>query len=166
MNTAEANQGASAEEKEIIAKLKHGEPMAITELYNTYVDRVYSMVLNRLDRDRDAAQDIVQETFLAASKSAGRFDGRSKVSTWLYSIAYKKIADFYRRRKREVRRQSEAQDNYAVEMAQSPGDEALDAGAVESERWTGSSRKRCPVCLPTTGMFFCSNTLKRYRWWR
>ena len=129
----EANQDLSAEDKSIIEKLKQSKPVAITALYNTYFDRVYSMVFNRVGKDREVAQDIVQETFLAASKSAGRFNGRSKVYTWLYSIAYRKIVDFYRQRERDIKRNNEAQDNYAVEMAQTQGNEASAAATVESE---------------------------------
>jgi len=96
------------EDAKLIEKLKSGDQAAVVELYNAYADRIYSLVFNQVDRDRDAAQDIVQETFLAASKSAPKFHGRSKVYTWLYSIAHKKVADFYRRRKREAKYQTES----------------------------------------------------------
>jgi RNA polymerase sigma-70 factor (ECF subfamily) len=99
------------EDEKLVEKMKNGDPASVMEIYNTYADRIYSLVYNQVDRDRDAAQDIVQETFLAASKSASKFNGRSKVYTWLYSIAHKKIADFYRRRKREAKYQSMASDS-------------------------------------------------------
>ena len=123
------NNGSTAEDNAIIEKLKRGEPVAVTEPYTTYFYHVFAMVYNRVDRDRDAAQDIVQETFLAASKSLGKFNGRSKLYTWLYSIAYKKLVDYYRRRKREAKRQNEVRENYAVEAAQASGD----GSTVESE---------------------------------
>lgn len=99
------------DDSKLIEKLKSGDPTAVVELYNTYADRVYSMVFNQIDGDRDATQDIVQETFLAASKSASKFHGRSKVYTWLYSIAHKKVADFYRRKKRDDKYQTVSSDN-------------------------------------------------------
>jgi RNA polymerase sigma-70 factor (ECF subfamily) len=100
------------EDSKLVEKLKSGDSEAVVELYTTYADRIYSLVFNQVDRNRDAAQDIVQETFLAASKSARKFNGRSKVYTWLYSIAHRKVADFYRRKKREARYQTESSDGH------------------------------------------------------
>jgi RNA polymerase sigma-70 factor (ECF subfamily) len=126
-DTEISDSGTSVKDEELVAKLKHGEPTAVMELYKAYADRIYSLVFNQVDGDRDAAQDIVQEIFLAASKSAGKFRGQSKVYTWLYSIANKKVADFYRRRKREVKYQTVSADSQ-IELEASP-----DAGAIESE---------------------------------
>ena len=51
---------------------------------------------------QDVAEDLVQETFLAAWKSAPRFAGRASERTWLSSILRNKIADFYRRQRPEI----------------------------------------------------------------
>jgi RNA polymerase sigma-70 factor (ECF subfamily) len=48
-------------------------------------------------RDRDAAEDLVQETLLAALQAQHRFQRRSSVRTWLFSILRHKIVDHYRR---------------------------------------------------------------------
>jgi len=126
-NTEISDSGTSVTDDELVAKLKRGEPTAVMELYTAYADRIYSLVFNQVDGDRDAAQDIVQETFLAASKSAGKFRGQSKVYTWLYSIANKKVADFYRRRRREAKYQTVSEDSQ-IELVASP-----DEGTMESE---------------------------------
>jgi RNA polymerase sigma-70 factor (ECF subfamily) len=128
-----SDSGSKIEDKELVAKLKRGEPAAVVELYNAYVDRIYSLVFHQVDRDREAAEDIVQETFLAASKSAGKFQGRSKAYTWLQSIASRKIADFYRRKKREVKYQTVLSDSQSLEKDYSSGDEPLVAETLESE---------------------------------
>ena len=44
-------------------------------------------VLQRYSRSTDTAQDLLQETFFQAIRSAPRFRGASKITTWLYSIA-------------------------------------------------------------------------------
>ena len=44
----------------------------------------------------DEAEDLVQDTFLAATKSFETFDRRSKPSTWLFAILNNKIADYHR----------------------------------------------------------------------
>jgi RNA polymerase sigma-70 factor (ECF subfamily) len=58
-------------------------------------------VLYRYARSRvgktDLAEDLVQETFVSALQSRGRFAGRSTVRTWLLSILRRKIVDHYRR---------------------------------------------------------------------
>jgi RNA polymerase sigma-70 factor (ECF subfamily) len=53
-------------------------------------------------RDRAIAQDLVQETFLAAIKARDSFAGRSTERAWLFGILRKKLADYYRRQAREV----------------------------------------------------------------
>ncbi len=46
---------------------------------------------------RDLAEDLVQETLLAALQASDRFASRSSVRTWLFSILRRKIVDLYRR---------------------------------------------------------------------
>lgn len=52
-------------------------------------------------RDRAAAEDAVQEAMLAALEAAPRFDQRSQLKTWVFSILKHKIIDIIRRRSRE-----------------------------------------------------------------
>lgn len=60
------------------------------------LDPIYRFVQARVPAD--AVDDVVQETFMAASRSIAGFDGRSSHWTWLTVIARHKIADLYRRR--------------------------------------------------------------------
>jgi RNA polymerase sigma-70 factor (ECF subfamily) len=50
--------------------------------------------------DRQAAEDLTQETFLRALPALARFEGRSSLRTWLLSIARRVCADHLRARKR------------------------------------------------------------------
>jgi len=127
-----AGAGRNAEDAELISRLGRGEPEAAVALYDAYFDRIYTLVFNQVARNREAAQDIVQETFLAALKSAGKFDGRSRAYTWLYSIATKKVADFYRRQKRAVKHQVESV-NGTLELDQLSDGKQSAPGAVESD---------------------------------
>ncbi|HET6491667.1 MAG TPA: sigma-70 family RNA polymerase sigma factor [Burkholderiales bacterium] len=52
-------------------------------------------------RDQTAAEDVVQETLLAAIEGSGRFTGKSSVKTWLTGILKHKIIDHLRRHGRE-----------------------------------------------------------------
>jgi RNA polymerase sigma-70 factor, ECF subfamily len=74
------------------------DPSVWVDRYGDYLFR-YAML--RL-RDRPAAEDMVQETFLAALKDRGAFSGNSSEATWLVGILKHKIADHYRRQSREA----------------------------------------------------------------
>jgi RNA polymerase sigma-70 factor (ECF subfamily) len=80
--------------------LKSGDPAALAALFEAHADKVYRLALGLL-RDPAAAEDIVQETFLAALTHLDRFEGRSSLSTWLYRVAYNATQDHLRRREGE-----------------------------------------------------------------
>jgi RNA polymerase sigma-70 factor (ECF subfamily) len=61
-----------------------------------YGDALYRYAAARVG-GREPAEDLVQETFLAALQSRDRFQHRSSVRTWLFSILRHKIVDHYRR---------------------------------------------------------------------
>ena len=65
-----------------------------------YGDFLYRFALSRV-KDPSTAEDIVQETFLAALKSRANFQGRSTARTWLIAILKHKIVDHIRKRVRE-----------------------------------------------------------------
>lgn len=60
--------------------------MRTNDIFQDYGKLVYRYLL-RLCGDKDLAEELMQETFYQAVKSADRFDGSCKVSTWLCQIA-------------------------------------------------------------------------------
>lgn len=72
---------------------------------NDWVERhgslLFSFALTRV-RDRATAEDLVQETLLAALRSRDNFQGRSSESTWMVGILKNKIMDHFRKASREV----------------------------------------------------------------
>jgi RNA polymerase sigma-70 factor (ECF subfamily) len=69
-------------------------------------------------RDQTAAEDVVQETLLAAVQGVDRFSGRSSVKTWLTGILKHKVVDQVRRQSRERPLiQSEEDDRSEAEIA-------------------------------------------------
>src|SRR6266508_4735212 len=64
-------------------------------------DYLYKYAIFRL-RDSSAAEDAVQETFLAALKAYRNFEGRGSERTWLVGILKHKITDHFRRSTREA----------------------------------------------------------------
>ena len=129
-----ADPGAPPPEQDadMLRRLHGGDRTAMAELYDRYFDRLYSLVFNQVDRNRDIAEDIVQETFLAALKSAKGFKGRSSAYTWLCSIAYHKVADHYRRQSRERKRMVSGIDVDTVDDAENPGRQPQPDSLIES----------------------------------
>lgn len=76
-----------------------GDMDAFQELMRAHEDRVFAVCLRML-RDREAALDAVQETFVTVFRKADRFAGRSAFSTWLYRVAINTCHDQLRRAKR------------------------------------------------------------------
>jgi len=74
------------DEQDLIRRLQAGEQAAYAEMVEQYAGRIYNLAL-RLMGDEAAAEDVLQETFLNAFRAIGRFEGRSRLGTWLYRIA-------------------------------------------------------------------------------
>jgi RNA polymerase sigma-70 factor, ECF subfamily len=73
--------------------------------YRRSVPRVYSYLMSRGGGDAALAEDLTQQTFVAAIDQRSRFDGRSDTITWLCGIARHKLADHFRAIERDERRQ-------------------------------------------------------------
>jgi RNA polymerase sigma factor (sigma-70 family) len=69
-------------------KILNGDPASYAFLVNKYKDMVYSIAIKIL-RDADDAQDLAQECFITAYQQLHKYQGRSKFSTWLYTIVYR-----------------------------------------------------------------------------
>lgn len=77
-------------------------------------DRLFRYALSRI-RDVRAAEDLIQETFLAAFKSRDRFEGASSELTWMIGILRNKIFEHLRRQAREAPLGRIAEDGDAPE---------------------------------------------------
>lgn len=62
----------------------------------SYSDYLFNYTFTRVN-DRETAQDLVSETFLAGLKSMKNFKGQASERTWLISILKRKIIDYYRK---------------------------------------------------------------------
>jgi len=67
-----------------------------TTIYRQFGRRVLGLILKRNGGDLQAAEDIVQDTFVAALKSFHTFHKKSTFFTWLCRVAINKMADYYR----------------------------------------------------------------------
>jgi RNA polymerase sigma-70 factor (ECF subfamily) len=87
-----------ASEDELLEGLRAGHPAAYRRLVELNSANIYNVALKLLG-DEQEAEDVLQETFLSAFEAIDRFEGRAKLSTWLYRIAYN--ASLMRLRKRK-----------------------------------------------------------------
>jgi RNA polymerase sigma-70 factor (ECF subfamily) len=90
--------GALTTESELIDGLRQRDPAAYRLLVEQNSANVYNVALKLLG-DEQEAEDVLQETFLSAFEAVDSFEARSKLSTWLYRIAYN--ASLMRIRKRK-----------------------------------------------------------------
>ncbi len=74
-----------------------GDP---SEWVDKYGDYLFNLAISRV-RSREVAEDVVQDTFLAAVRARDSFEGRSSVKTWLATILKNKAIDYLRKRSRE-----------------------------------------------------------------
>ncbi|MCW5572230.1 MAG: RNA polymerase sigma factor [Steroidobacteraceae bacterium] len=86
-------------EAALVARARRGDTRAFERLYREHAGRVHGLCL-RMTRDPQLAEDYTQETFIRAWRALGRFEARSRMSTWLHRIAVNVILE--RRRRREL----------------------------------------------------------------
>jgi RNA polymerase sigma-70 factor (ECF subfamily) len=120
--------------------LRAGDPAAYRQLVDENSPKIYSMALGLLG-DEQEAEDVLQETFLSAFQAIDRFEGRSKLSTWLYRIGYNASLMRLRKRGRMTtfsldQPTGEAADNqhdsrHLVDWSALPDDQLLSAEARE-----------------------------------
>jgi RNA polymerase sigma-70 factor, ECF subfamily len=84
----------------LLGNIAEGGRAAMHTLYSRHHVRVYRFIL-RMVRDTTTAEDLTSQVFLDVWRTAGQFQGRSQVSTWLLSIARFKALTALRQRKHE-----------------------------------------------------------------
>ncbi|MGB5417351.1 sigma-70 family RNA polymerase sigma factor [Algibacter sp.] len=118
-----------------------------------YSDYLFNYTISRVS-DREKAQDLVQDTFLAGLKSMKNFKGEASERTWLISILKRKIIDHYRKinsikGKAEVRinyKDSESEGDWLEERVADPFDKNAEDTLENNE--LGEAIYNCLEKLP------------------
>ncbi len=84
-------------DESIVQSVLNGEKSSYAILVERYSNYVFT-IISRLVANREEAEDIAQEVFVKAYLSLAGFRGKSKFSTWLYSIAHTTGISHLRRR--------------------------------------------------------------------
>jgi RNA polymerase sigma-70 factor (ECF subfamily) len=104
----------------LILDFQRGSRDAFEELFARYREPIYGFFRRRLP-DRQRAEDLTQETFLAVIRATARYQPRSAVRTYLYGIAFKLVA----MERRSLARQGAGSRPAAECAAREDGDAAL-----------------------------------------
>ncbi len=86
------------DEQNLILEAQAGNNKALSELVKKYEKTIYSFAF-KVCRNPENAENTMQETFMSMVKSLKQFDGKSKLSTWLYRITANHCLMEYRKRK-------------------------------------------------------------------
>jgi RNA polymerase sigma-70 factor (ECF subfamily) len=84
-----------------IQGLRNGDRHEFARLVDSYSGPLHRLALKMLGNEPDA-EDVLQNTFLKAFQHIGEFEGRSKLSTWLYRIASNEALMMLRKRHPET----------------------------------------------------------------
>jgi RNA polymerase sigma factor (sigma-70 family) len=112
---------------DLLHRTAKGDRQAFTQLYQTLERPVFRFVLSKLNDPHEAA-DILNEVFMDLWRTAGRFEGRSTVKTWIFGIAYRKTMDHFRKTRRVT-----VSDDIPEEIDESPDALTCLAAAEEAD---------------------------------
>ncbi|MBV8667008.1 MAG: sigma-70 family RNA polymerase sigma factor [Burkholderiaceae bacterium] len=80
---------AEVAETRLIGLIAKEDLPAFETLYRMYFPRL-TRFLGRMTRSASVIEEVINDTMLVVWQKAGSFDGRSKLSTWIFAIAYRK----------------------------------------------------------------------------
>ena len=85
----EAARPLASDERELLARVAAGDLQAFERLYRLYQPRL-SRFLTTLLRRPQLIEEVLDDTMMVVWQTADRFRGSSKLSTWIFAIAYRK----------------------------------------------------------------------------
>jgi len=119
----------------LIDRISKKDMRAMEVFYRRHQNGLYRFCVKKIGNEADA-NDIVNKVMMEAWNSADRFEGRSKVSTWLFSIANFRIIDLLRSKKQET---VDIDDEYDL----------ADDIELDAETWEDQLRQYILSCLKT-----------------
>ena len=121
-------------DQELLDAARSGCHAAFGELRRIYSARLFKRILS-ITRNREDAEDALQETFLSAYRALSSFEGRAKFSTWLTRIAINSALMIIRRRRtRPEIHFEERPDSHEFTAGFDVADSALDPEQLIDQR--------------------------------
>lgn len=135
-----------ADEAALLRGLHRRERLACTCLLKQYAPRLYRLAL-QITGDPDEAEDVLQESFINACSHVDKFEGRSRLGTWLHQIVLNTALGHLRKQARErVIHLSEPADFPLAVLAQPAPDPGVQAITIELQE----TIERALLTLPDT----------------
>lgn len=121
-------------DRALLRRMADGDESALAALYDGWAERVHSFAFWIL-KDPDEAEDVVEETFWQAWRTASRYDGqRGSGSTWLMMIARSRALDRLRARRRWADWSADRSNTGTLGEGRSAAAEVPDVQSEKSER--------------------------------
>ena len=112
-----------------------GDLAAFTTLYDRHERPVYRYFLRNLHQDAAAAQDLLQDTWMAVVRNAASYAPSARFTTWLYTVAHHKLIDHVRSQ------QSHPTTSLDSPVANDPDDAAVLADYIADDPAFGPERQ-------------------------
>lgn len=132
----------------LIARARRGDRGALNRLLTDARPRLLSVAM-RVVRDRDEAEDVVQEALMKACRSLKSFEGRSSFSTWLHRITVNAALDRLRRgssrRERLAKDDDDDRQNPSIDMVDEQTPERLVSRRQTGEVVRGALARLQPI---------------------
>jgi RNA polymerase sigma-70 factor, ECF subfamily len=98
MREMSAPQSSRRSDRELVeAVLRYKDELAFREIYRRHTPRLFVLVARLLARGDHEAEDVVQEIWIHAFESLGRFQWNSEFATWLTGIGLNRVRDRIRK---------------------------------------------------------------------
>jgi RNA polymerase sigma-70 factor (ECF subfamily) len=120
--------------------------MEFQSIYKEYYPKILRYLTRTLN-DKEAAEDISQDVFVRVNEGLSKFEGRSKISTWIYRIATHMAFDYFK------------SASFRIGKKQTVSGEKLDETKEDMNVWTGDKGKISDQVIERKEMNEC---IKRY----
>lgn len=112
-----------------------GDRPAFEELFSRHFASTYRYALSMLDGDHDLALEAAQETWITVWQRVNRFEGRSRLRTWVFSIAARKVYDLRRRRRPVLADHETLSQLVSVRLDADGHVDSAEHDVIDSELW-------------------------------
>jgi RNA polymerase sigma-70 factor (ECF subfamily) len=137
VKAGKSESNTNAAEVLLLRRAADNDREAFDELFQNYHPRLFTFLF-RLTRSHGSAEELANDVLLTLWKDAGRFRGESKVSTWVFGIAYRKALAHLRKRKLKlvtfIGHEAAGQDSNSVDLD----------GQFEREDWVRQGVENLP----------------------
>ncbi|MGI9265190.1 MAG: RNA polymerase sigma factor [Gammaproteobacteria bacterium] len=102
-------------DKAVAKRILAGDHQVFKDVFDRFFPRLYRYAVVRLDGDREAARDVVQQTFCKAIERLDSYRGEAALYAWFTRICRNSLIDYCRSRNREMQRVVPLEDRAEIQ---------------------------------------------------